>query len=225
MGVRVLLVAMIPTLLLAGCAGTRPVRFVERAHGLESDNPDVRRESANVLRDVPVDDPEHRRALVQRLAVMAQSDPEPLVRSAALSALTVQDPERALDVATRIRTDTDDMVRWDAVKVIGRLGDTNSVGVLIGVLRNDASRDARREAARALARFEEPRVVDALIDALEDEDLSVAHAARISLTRLNLGVDLGMKPGPWRRWWHPETTPGPAAPADADDSARVAPVQ
>jgi HEAT repeat protein len=197
-------------LAFAGCAATPPLR--EDARGLESPNADVRRESANALRATRVPDPELHRQLVRKLAVMAQSDPEPLVRSAALMALTRQDAATAVDLARRLRTDPDTMVRWDAVKVMAASGGPELVPAFIEVAGNDASEDVRREATRALGAYGEPRVIDALVLRLNDEGPSVRHAARMSLARI-AGVDLGPAPDAWRKWWTQKTSPPDEHPA------------
>jgi HEAT repeat protein len=84
---------------------------------------------------------------------------------------------------------------------MGTYGDITVTEPLIEMAQRDPSVDPRREAVKALARFaDDRRVVDALIGALADESLSVAHAARQSLTRLS-GVDLGMDPEKWKEYW------------------------
>ena len=133
---RVSLAITVMILALTGCTATGPLR--ERARGLESPSADVRRESANELRTTRVRDAELRGQLVRKLSVMAQSDPEPLVRSAALMALTRQDTATAVDLARRMRTDADAMVRWDAVKVMASFGGAEMVPALIEVAANDA---------------------------------------------------------------------------------------
>ena len=185
---------------LVGCETSAPL--TEDARGLDSPSAYVRRESANRLRTTRVDEPELRRQLVRRLSVLAQSDPEPLVRSAALLALTRQDPAVALDVAKRVRTDSSPMVRWDAAIVLRKFGDEAVVDVLIEIAAKDAAEEARREAVKALGDYDGPRVIDALIARLDDPEISVKHAARDSLIRISGGaVDFGMNAQAWRKWW------------------------
>jgi HEAT repeat protein len=188
---------MIPAL-LAGCASWG--KFEQNAGGLESRSADVRRESALELGRTAVHDPELRAKLIRRLSVLAQSDPDPLVRSSALNGLAMQDPRQALDVARRVRTDTNAMVRWDAVKILARTYDTTLVPVLAELAQNDTDENTRRECVKALGKYDEAHSIAALIDRLTDSDLSVAHAARESLIHISGGVDLGMKPEPWHKW-------------------------
>jgi HEAT repeat protein len=180
---------------LGGCTS-----FEKEAGGLDSRNADVRRESALDLGRTTVTDAPLRARLIRRLAVVAQSDADPLVRSAALNALSMQDLKEAVDVARRVRTDPSAMVRWDAVKIMARTHDPSLVSALAELAESDVDANTRRESARALGEYDDPRSIGALIDRLGDSDISVAHAARQSLTRISRGVDLGMKPEPWRKW-------------------------
>ena len=186
--------------LLTGCEHSAPVR--RDASGLDSTSADVRRESANALRAVRVTDAERRKQTVRRLSVMAQSDPEPLVRSAALFALTTQDVHTALDMARRVRTDRSAIVRRDAVIVLGGYGDEGHVDVLIEIAEKDFDADVRAEATRALGQYNVPRVIHTLIGRLDDSESSVRHAAREGLIRLSGGtVDFGANRAHWETWW------------------------
>ena len=191
-------VAVVVSAALVGCGGSR--QFEKKARRLESDNPDVRRESALDMGKSYVADDARRAELIRRLSVMAQSDDDPLVRSAALTGLCEQDRKVGVDMATRMRTDPHPMVRWDAVKVMAAYGDAATIGALIEVAGKDEDERVRREAVKALAKYNEPRVVDALIARLTDRSVTVAHAARDSLRQIAGGVDLGMDVEAWRKW-------------------------
>jgi HEAT repeat protein len=195
---RIPVAAALLPVLLTGCASWWS--FEKNAGGLDSRSADTRRESALELGRTTVYDAGLRARLTRRLAVLAQSDSDPLVRSAALNALSMQDPKQALDVARRVRTDTSAMVRWDAVKILGRTRDPSLVPVLVELAAGDTDPNTRRECVKALGEYDDPRSIAALIDRLGDSDISVAHAARQSLIRISRGVDLGMKAEPWRKW-------------------------
>ena len=188
-----------PTAPSAATTPAAPARF-EPAR-LESPNADIRRETALLLTKAPLPDREQRIVVGKRLAVMAQGDPEALVRSAALQALLVQRPISAVDVARRVRTDVSPMVRWDAAKILSDLGGAPRVPALIEMLSGDPDENVRREAAKGLSRYDEPRVIRALITALDDESDSVSHVARESLVKLSSGLDLGAKREAWEKWW------------------------
>lgn len=194
---RALLAALLTGGLLTGCSGAG--KFERNARALDSESPDVRRESALELRSARVRNQDLRAQLIRRLSVMAQSDPDPLVRSASVTALARQDPKTAVDIAGRMRTDDDPMVRHDAVNVMAAHGGKSVVGELIEMTK-DPDEDVRREAVKALAPHDEPRVIAALIDRITDPHISVAHAARESLVQISGGVDLGMSAAAWRKW-------------------------
>lgn len=181
--------------LAAGCGS-----FEKNATGLDSRSADVRRESALELGRSTVVDASLRSRLIRRLGVLAQSDPDPLVRSAALNGLAMQDRKEGLEVAKRVRTDTSAMVRWDAVKIMADAHDASLVPVLAEMAQTDEDANTRCDSVRALGKYDDPRSIAALIDRLGDSDISVAHAARRSLTQIAHGVDLGMKPEAWRKW-------------------------
>ena len=193
---RILAVVSI-AMLLGGCGAGG--RFRRDARALDSPSADARRESALQLGTARVPDDSTRRQLVRKLSVMAQSDPEALVRSASLTALAMQDPEAAVDLARRVRTDTDPMVRWDAVRVMRTRGGRSTVGELVEMTK-DSDENVRREAVKSLGPYDDPAVVAALIDRITDKDISVAHAARESLMQISGGVDLGMSADAWRKW-------------------------
>ncbi len=168
---------------------------------LESPNADVRRETALLLTKSVLPNRDMRQTVSKRLVVMAQGDPEALVRSAALQALLVQRPVAAVDVARRVRADASPIVRWDAAKILADLGGAPLVPALIEMLSTDPDENVRREAAKGLSRYDEPRVIQALIVSLDDESTSVSHAARESLVKLSSGIDMGTKREAWEKWW------------------------
>jgi len=178
-----------------------PARAGASAAGLDSANADVRRESALELAKARIADRQKREQVVRRMVVMAQSDTDSLVRSAALQGLLAQDPAVAVDTANRVRADESAMVRWDATKILAARGGKAAAGALVERLTEDPDANVRREAARALGRHDEPRVARALAAALDDPDLSVVQAAYGSLLKISAGVDFGMKREPWEKWW------------------------
>jgi len=69
-----------------------------------------------------------------------------------------------------------DKVRWDAVRVLGEIGDPKAVDPLIEVLKNkDETYEVRGSAAIALGEIGDPRAVDPLIEALSYEDAGWAE--------------------------------------------------
>ena len=195
---RVFVAALMISGLAAGCRSSGALE--DSARRLESDSADIRRESTLEVGRTRVADPQVRARLTRRLSVLAQSDPEPLVRSSALMALAMQQPQAGVELAQKLRTDTNAMVRRDAVRILADHGDESTIGVLIEIARNDPDPRTRRAAVLALGKYDEPRVIDVLIACLSDDSRMVAHAARESLINISGGVDLGANAETWKKW-------------------------
>ena len=194
---RFLPTGVVLLLLAVGCSSWS--EFQENVKGLDSYNADVRRRSAFALGDIAQQDEPHESKVVRKLAVMAQSDPDPLVRSSALTSLALRDVTVGVSTATRVRTDPSTMVRIDAVKVMSTHGGSAVIDVLIEIAQKDHDEYVRREAVKGLSKHNDPRVIAALVARLSDPSLSVAHAAREGLTGL-CGEDLGMYPSAWKKY-------------------------
>jgi HEAT repeat protein len=183
--------------MLTGCSTAGKVD--RKASGLDSTNADIRRETAIELGTTRVRNRKVRDNLVRRLSVQAQSDADPLTRSAALTAVAVQDGASGVELAKKMRTDPDPMVRWDAVKLLARSRDASAAKVLVEVANAERDENTRREAVKGLGNYKDPEVISTLIERLRDPHLSVAHAARESLIRISGGADMGMSAEAWKK--------------------------
>ncbi|HZW07928.1 MAG TPA: HEAT repeat domain-containing protein [Phycisphaerales bacterium] len=65
--------------------------------------------------------------------------------------------------------------------------------------QGELDHDTRQAAASALGQYADPRVLNTLVGALNDDDLAVSRTARESLRTLT-GVDEGDKPERWQAW-------------------------
>jgi len=74
--------------------------------------------------------------------------------------------------------------------------------------QGELDHDTRQAAASALGQYADPRVLNMLIGALNDDDLAVSRTARESLRTLT-GVDEGDEPKRWQTW--ASATPNPFA--------------
>ena len=77
--------------------------------------------------------------------------------------------------------DDSEMVQAAAVDVLGLLGDARAIGPLIDRLANDEQPTVREAVANSLANFEGPEVLEALVEALTDEDERVRSAVAEAL--------------------------------------------
>lgn len=205
---------VLSVVMLTGCVGGGSGH--DRADGLKSPHADVRRERVLELGRNRPWGAGKRKTLVNTLHAMGQSDPDPLVRCAALASLQRLDSAASITLARELITDTDPMVRCDAAKALSAgSGDEARSGLLYAV-EKDPSRDVRREAARGLGRFSDDEVVRKLINLLADGDPGVVVAACRSLQRIS-GLDMGARLGQWQEWYdRRDSIPAPELVSEPD---------
>lgn len=134
-----------------------------------------------------------------RLYRLNLEDEDAAVRTAAVRAIGLHgSPDDAPRVAEMMVSDPDRLVRWEAARTLQRLHNSGVIGDLIQAadIRNEQEVSVREAAAVALGQYAEQRVLDVLILALDDPDLTVNAAARSSLRTLT-GQDFGYLPRPW----------------------------
>jgi hypothetical protein len=129
------------------------------------------------------------------------NDDDASVRAAAARALGLHGGAAYAAPVAELMTDEDDLVRWKAAIALQRLHDPAAVEPLIARLDEQAEQNVqvRTAAATALGQYAERRVLDALIDALDDPDLAVNAAAKQSLETLT-GAERGYRPRSWVAW-------------------------
>ncbi len=136
-----------------------------------------------------------------------ESEPNPLVRAVAVSALGRHGtPQDAVPIALRL-DDEQFQVRWEAAKSLQRLHNPDVVPVLLATVRNeDEDSDIRVAAANALGQYPQDRVFQTLVAALDTTQLSINEAARTSLNTLT-GQDHGLDPATWLQWYNDVRNP------------------
>jgi hypothetical protein len=123
------------------------------------------------------------------LLVAALEDSEALVRREAARGLQrLHNPEATAALLKAIADDTPMLAR---TAVWGQQAGANAFG--------ERDIDVRIEAAYALGQYPEPRVFEALKEALWDRSLAVNAAAASSLRYLT-GEDFGLSRTDWERW-------------------------
>jgi hypothetical protein len=88
--------------------------------------------------------------------------------------------EHLIQALTQALNDEDELVRRDAAKTLGEIGDTRAVEPLIQALEDEES-GVRMYAAMALAKIGDAKAVEPLIQALEDEESGVRREAAEAL--------------------------------------------
>jgi hypothetical protein len=148
----------------------------------------------------------------QRVAMSAARDKRPAVRETAIYILGLLESPVATPILIQALNDQVPSVRMQAVKALGRVGDPSAVPALLNVLRGadeqlgsqifsalvrlgrvavpgllDANKShstwMRWQAIRALGAIRDRRALPALVNALTDEDHSVAWMGAKSLTQ------------------------------------------
>lgn len=133
-----------------------------------------------------------------RLYRLGLDDEDGAVRTAAVRAIGLHGSPDDAERIGELLEDPDRLVRWEASRSLQRLHNPAVIATLITTSSdlNEPEVPVRAGAATALGQYAEPRVLDALILALDDPDLTVNAAARDSLTVLT-GEDFGYEPRPW----------------------------
>lgn len=79
------------------------------------------------------------------------------------------------------------VVRQDAARMLGELGDERAVPALIERLEQDEDEFVRALSASSLADLGDERAIEPLQNALQDEDERVREAADVALAQLGAG--------------------------------------
>lgn len=129
------------------------------------------------------------------------TDPDPGVRAAAATALGRHGLVEDAKLLSRLFTDENDLVRWQAADGLRKLHNPEVVSALIERLDPEIEEDAdtRATAALALGQYADRVVFSRLATTLEQSDFNVVSAAHRSLTLLT-GVDQGLDPQAWAAW-------------------------
>jgi HEAT repeat protein len=193
--------AMAALVLAGGCGGQRikewlsPTPTVVLIGRLRSEQSDERREAAHAV----AADREARKdpSVVQIFCLLARSDEDPLVRSAAARGLANMESEEVVPALSQVAaSDKSPYVRCDAVASLGRQAKPECVPPLVRAVQSDSSAEVRTAAASALRQFKDVAAAKALVAALDDLSLGVAQKAWESL-RYMTGQNLPRQVQPW----------------------------
>ena len=132
-------------------------------------------------------------------AMLAKTDADPTVRSAAVRGLGESKNTSAVQpLADVLDNETDEFIRRDAAVSLGKVRGPEAVKPLLGHLRSDPEDAVRAACARSLGEYEYPGVTQGLVAALLAEDFSVVYEARQSLEKLT--GEKFQTSGEWQNW-------------------------
>jgi HEAT repeat protein len=121
-----------------------------------------------------------------------------------------------------LATESDNaLLRWEAVNLLGTLGDLRATTAVLRVAMTDSDVHARWRSNWAITNLNDGTVVPQLIAGLDDENRTVAWNSAVTLSLFSAveGVSLlhdGLKADGWRQWeavnalgrvWNDETVP------------------
>ncbi len=172
-----------------------PPSTSEQVIAVQSPQADRRREALQEI----VEDKKARRvpSVVKLYCLVARTDEDPMVRSAAVRGLAVIEGEPVVPTLCNVlETDKDTYVRADAAAALAHHDDPAGVEALGHALASDESTDVRIAAAESLRRFRHKRAAVALAEAVGHDDLAVAYNAWLGL-RYMTGQDLPRETEAW----------------------------
>ena len=181
--------------ILSAFAPTSPGEAARMA--LDEWNPEERRRGILLLANAPWGGEEP----YMRLYRAAITDGDAAVRTVAIRALAMHGEGEDVALILPNLNNADRLLRWEAARALQRLHDPRAIEPLLGHLSAEGEREVlvRASVADALGQYAEPRVVLALVGALDDPDLAVVRSAERSL-RFLTGEELGSDPRDGSRW-------------------------
>lgn len=190
-----------PARLLRFTSGETPVKWATEMEDTHS--PDNRREGIVNLAEnrFARKDP-----YTKRYEQIGKSDPEYLVRGAAMRALNYSRSREGTELFVAGLDDGEALVRVEAAKALANVPVEKAVPQLIAHLQKDESRDVRIACADALRNYKTIDVARALSAVMTDRDFGVSWQARESL-RLMTGHDFRYDEGAWLGYLARESKP------------------
>ncbi|MCH2148242.1 MAG: HEAT repeat domain-containing protein [Phycisphaerales bacterium] len=168
---------------------------------LDPYSPDLRREGIVLLSNATFGGAE---IYLEMYRTYVADETDPLVRAAAIAALGRHGtPEDAMRIVPWLDPEVSRSanVRWVAAKALQRLHNAQAVEPLIDAMTNSLEEgEVKAAAAIALGQYQEDRVFQALLMALDDRRLSVNLDAAQSLAMLT-GESFGIDRVAWQRWY------------------------
>lgn len=130
------------------------------------------------------------------------------VRGVAARALSLHGAGEDAVLILPLLSDPDRRTRLEGVRALQRLHNPVAIDPLLAALdpKKELEFDVRAEAATALGQYAEPRVLQGLIGALDDDNLAVTRSAQHSLKILT-GQALGEDTRAWVEWAKSTKTP------------------
>ena len=200
----------LPKQMITYYLGETPGHYAQMMEDEQS--PDLRR--TGVLRLVSDYDFARKDPYTKRYWQIAQGDPDPLVRVAAVRALNRSRQGSVTTIAIGYLDDVNPLLRLEAAKALANVPDPKAIPALLRHLSAareimgqfgrpetiTESRDVRVACADALRNYPDKDVVKALVDSLNEKEFEVSWQARKSLVLLT-GHDYRYDQLQWREYF------------------------
>lgn len=143
--------------------------------------------------------PEERMALAARLRTEFAGEQDPFMRREILRLVAKLDVTTATEIAKSAVNDPEESVRWEACRVLGRVGGAEAVAILAEVARREASSDVKQAAIKALGSFKNANAIPVLAEFLDERDPATQYLAMQSLREVT-GKDFGSDVRRWQAY-------------------------
>ncbi|MGQ9820785.1 MAG: HEAT repeat domain-containing protein [Thermogutta sp.] len=148
---------------------------------------------------------EERMALAAQLRTEFAGEQDPFMRREILRLAAKLDVTTATEIAQSAVNDPEESVRWEACKLLGKVGGAESVAILAEVARRETSSDVRQAAIKALGSIKNANAVPVLAEFLDERDPATQYLAMQSLREVT-GKDFGNDVRRWQAYVRGENT-------------------
>jgi hypothetical protein len=199
--------AMLLLAILPGCSnfvGTTAKSFMSHIRSDPDPNKRYLAYAGLGKRDL-FDSETERSEAVDLLIAKLKEGREPLaIRSVICRTLgDIRDP-KARTVLIKTAGDPEGILRAEACRAIGKIGNPEDASLLARVMTVDNLEDCRMAAIEGLGEMKvtDPRIIQILIDGMDHDDPAIRMASLTSLRKIS-GKDLGVETEPWRKHFEP----------------------
>ncbi len=151
---------------------------------------------------------EEQAVTARELTRLIREDSNTVLRIAAIQSLMAFPPELSRDGIYAAVSSNDPELKAAACPALRKLGDEQSLGLLVALFEQEENVDVRVAALRAMTGFEHPMVYRALARALDDSDPAIQYRATEVLARTT-GRGFGHDVAAWKAFLRGENPQEP----------------
>lgn len=188
--------------LLSSSSADKQVVMVEK---ISSDDADLRREGVKMLGE---GEAPNWTVTCELLTLMAENDPEPQVRTTAIDVFArIDNGEEFAEIYRTAARDESPLVRMACVRALSQRNDSNTLNLLLEILKGDPEGMIRTEATMQVGNYPTRKSIEALMQALADDDeFGVWYRSKEALNRIT-GQNFEYNHLTWRQWYNSTDNP------------------